>query len=125
MTDPSDHDLPIQPSEQLWTRGVQQMGNQHADQPIQRHIARQVRPSRSAPTSVVWSAWSVDVAALLFSVNQDGLVVFEDLVDDSVVTATRRPETLEFAYQRFTQPLGVLGDRPEDGLQGCMAHLVG
>ncbi len=51
----------------------------------------------------------VDVPAVLYSVNQDGLVVFEDLVDDSVVTAACRPEALEFAHQWFAQSLGAHG----------------
>jgi hypothetical protein len=57
--------------------------------------------------------------------DQNGLVVFEDLVDDPVIASPCRAEALEFAYERFPKPLGILCDRPEDGLQSCMSHFVG
>jgi hypothetical protein len=62
---------------------------------------------------------------MLNPVDQNDLVLFEDLVDDAVVAAPCGAEALEFTYQRLPEPLGVLGDWPEDGLQGCMPHLVG
>jgi len=54
---------------------------------------------------------------MLHTVDQNNLLIFEDLVDDAVVTAAGRPETLEFADQRPAQPIRVLSDRSEDGLQ--------
>jgi hypothetical protein len=61
---------------------------------------------------------------VLPSVDQDNLVTVKDLVDAAVVTAPDRMETLEFSHQWFSKPLRVLGDRPEDGLQGGGADLV-
>jgi len=56
--------------------------------------------------------------------DQNDLVVFEDLVDDAIVATPRRPETLEFTDERLAQPVRVLGDRPENGLQRSVPHLL-
>lgn len=57
-------------------------------------------------------AWSVHLATVLHSVDEQDLFVFEDLADDAVVGAPCRSETLQFAYERFAEPLGVACDRP-------------
>ena len=44
--------------------------------------------------------WPVRVSAMLHSVDQNDLVVFEDLVDDAVFTPSRQPETLESTRMR-------------------------
>ncbi len=62
---------------------------------------------------------------MLHTVDQNDLVVFEDLVDDAIVAASRRPKTLEFANQRLAKSVWVLSNRSEDGLQRCVAHLLG
>jgi len=56
--------------------------------------------------------------------DQDDLLVFEDLVDDAIVASSRRPQTLEFTNQRLAETVRVLSDRPEDGLQCGVAHLL-
>ncbi len=61
---------------------------------------------------------------MLHTVDQNDLVVFEDLVDDSVVATSRRPQALEFTKEWLAEPVRVLGDRTEDGLQGSVAHLL-
>jgi hypothetical protein len=61
---------------------------------------------------------------MLHAVDQNDLLVFEDLVDDAIVAPSRRPETLEFANQRLAEPIRVLRDRTEDGLQCRVSHLV-
>ena len=82
-------------------------------------------PSRTALTSAVRSARPVDVAAMLNPVDQSGLIVLEEFVDDPIVPASCSAEALEFADQWFPEPLGVLGDRPEDGREGSVSNLVG
>lgn len=76
-------------------------------------------------TTVGGLSGSVDISSVLDSVDDNGGLRFEDLVDDAVVAASRRAKTLEFAYERFAEPLGVFGDRAEDGLQCGASHLVG
>lgn len=61
---------------------------------------------------------------MLYSVDQNNLGIFDDLVDDAVVATSCRPETLELAYQRFAEPLRIVCYRSEDGLQGGVSHLV-
>jgi hypothetical protein len=61
----------------------------------------------------------------LDAVDQDDLFVFNDFVDDPIIAAPRRLEPGELANQRLAQPLRVVGDRPEDGLKGGMANLLG
>jgi hypothetical protein len=56
--------------------------------------------------------------------DQNDLVIFGDLVDNAVVTAARRPETLEFTDEWLAESVRVLSDRTEDGLQRGMAHLL-
>ena len=70
------------------------------------------------------SARSVHLSTVLYSVDEHDLLVFEDLVDDAVIAASCRPEILQFAYERFAEPLRVVCDRPKDGLQCRLAHLV-
>ncbi len=53
------------------------------------------------------------------------MLVLEDLVDDAVVTASCRAESLEFTDQWFSKPSGVVGDGPEDSRQGSIPNLVG
>ena len=62
---------------------------------------------------------------MLDSVNQDGLIVIEALVDDAVVAAAGGSETVEFADERFSEPLRILNKWAEDGLQGSVSNLVG
>jgi hypothetical protein len=64
------------------------------------------------------------VPAMLNPVNQNGLIVFGDLVDDAIVAASCGSETFEFAYERYPDPGRVVGDWPENGFQGCQSHLV-
>ncbi len=61
---------------------------------------------------------------MLHAVDQNDLLVFEDLVDDAVVTAPRRPKALEFTNQRLAESVRILSDRSEDGLQCSVAHLL-
>ncbi len=61
---------------------------------------------------------------MLHAVDQNDLLVFEDLIDDAVVAAAGRPETLQFYNQRYAGTVRVLGDRHEDGLQSSVAHLL-
>ena len=56
--------------------------------------------------------------------DEDDIVFFEDLVDDAIVAAPRRPEALEFADEWLTQPLGIAGNGPEDGYKCGVAYLV-
>ena len=62
---------------------------------------------------------------MLYTMNQNNLFFFEDLVDDAVVTAAGRPKPFEFTDQRLFKPVRVLNDRPEDGLQSSVPHVVG
>ena len=62
---------------------------------------------------------------MLYTVNQNDLFILEDLVDDAVVTAAGRPKPFEFADQWLSKPVRVLNDRPEDGLQSSVPHVVG
>ena len=57
--------------------------------------------------------------------DEDGFLVVEDLVDNAIVTAPGRVESLEFAEQWLPDPLGILSDRPEDCRQGSMTNLLG
>ena len=60
---------------------------------------------------------------MLHTVDQNDLVIFEDLVDDAIVATPRRPKTLRFPNERFTKPVWILSNRPEDRLQCSVAHL--
>lgn len=57
--------------------------------------------------------------------DQNNLVIFKDLVDDTVVASRRGVGALELAYQRSPELLRVLSDRPEDCRQGGVPHLIG
>ncbi len=70
------------------------------------------------------STWPVRVSAMLYTMDQNDLVVFEDLVDDAVIATPRRPKTLKFPNERLAAPVRVLSNRSEDGLQGSVAHLL-
>lgn len=61
---------------------------------------------------------------MLHTVDQNDLVVFKDLVDDAVVATSRRPETLKFTNERLAEPVRVLSNRSDNGLQCSVAHLV-
>ena len=61
---------------------------------------------------------------MLNSVDQNDLIVIKNLIDDAVVAAPRRAETLEFAHEWLPKPTGVLGDRSEDRSQRCLTHVV-
>jgi hypothetical protein len=52
-------------------------------------------------------------------------LVFEDLVDDAIVTAPGRVEPFEFAEQWLPEPLWIISDRPEHGCQRSVADLFG
>ena len=95
-----------------------------ADQQIPGENAHVAKPRRSAPTSAVESPGPVDVATVLNAVDQHRLIFFEDLVDDPVVPAPGGPETFEFTDKWLPEPLGVLGDRPEDGRECGVPNLV-
>ncbi len=71
------------------------------------------------------STRSVRVPAKLHTVDQNDSVVVEDLVDDAIVAAPRRPKTLKFPNERFAAPVRILSNRPEDRLQCSVAHLLG
>ena len=62
---------------------------------------------------------------MLDSVNQDDLIVIEALVDDAVVAAAGGLETVEFADERYPEPLRILNKWAEDGLEGSVSNLVG
>jgi hypothetical protein len=61
---------------------------------------------------------------MMHTVDQNDLVVAEDLVDDAIVTAARRPESFEFTDHRLAGSAWVLSDRPEDGLESSVPHPV-
>jgi hypothetical protein len=61
---------------------------------------------------------------MLHTVDQNDLVVVEDLVDDAIVTAARRPESFDFTDHRLADPIRVVRNRPEDGLKSSVPHLV-
>jgi hypothetical protein len=82
------------------------------------------RAERAQSFDRMRSTRPVHVPAVLHAVDQNDLVVFKDLVDDAVVTTSRRPQALRFTNQRLAEPVRVFSDRPEDGLQGGVAHLV-
>jgi len=82
------------------------------------------RAERAQSCGWAGSTRPVHVPAVLHAVDQNNLLVFEDLVDDSVVATSRRPQALEFTDQRFAEPVRVLSDRTEDRLQGSVAHLL-
>lgn len=96
-------------------------------------VARRVVSSRSASRTEralscgrARSTWPVRVSAVLHvhAVDQSDPVVFKDLVDDAVVAASCRPETLEFTDQRLAEPTRSVSDRTEDGLQCGVSHLL-
>jgi hypothetical protein len=58
-------------------------------------------------------------------VDQNDLVVFKDLVDDAIVATPRRPQTLKFTNQWLSEAVRILSDRPEDGFQCSVSHLLG
>jgi hypothetical protein len=60
----------------------------------------------------------------LYTVDQNDLVIFRNLIDDAIVATSRRPQALEFTDQRLAEPVGVLCDWTEDWLERGMAHLL-
>ena len=62
---------------------------------------------------------------MLHAVDQNDLIVCEDLIDDAIVAAPRRPKAVEFTAQWLAEPTRVAGDRFEDGLQGSVPYLLG
>jgi len=82
------------------------------------------RTKRARSCGWARSARPVHVSAVLHTVDQNDLVVFKDLVDDAVATAARRPQALEFTDQRLADTVRVLSDRPQDGLQRSVSHLL-
>jgi hypothetical protein len=61
---------------------------------------------------------------MLHTVNQNDLVVVEDLIDDAIIATSRRPQTLKFSNQRLSEPTRVVRNRPEDGFQCSVPHLL-
>jgi hypothetical protein len=82
------------------------------------------RAERAQSCGWARSTRPVHVPAVLHAVDQNNLLVFEDLVDDSVVATSRRPQALEFTNEWLAEPVRVLGDRTEDGLQRGDTHLL-
>jgi hypothetical protein len=61
---------------------------------------------------------------MLHAVAQNDLIVFQDLIDDVIVAAPRRPKAVEFTDQWLAEPTRVAGDRSEDGLQRSVPYLL-
>jgi len=57
--------------------------------------------------------------------NENDLIVFEDRIDDAVVATACGPETLERTDEGLAEPLRVGCDRPKDGFQCGMSHILG
>jgi hypothetical protein len=62
---------------------------------------------------------------MLHAVDQDGLFVLEDLIDDSIVAPSGRVQSFEFSEQRFPEALWVLCDGSENRCECCFPHLLG
>ncbi len=59
------------------------------------------RAERAQSCGWARSTLPVHVPAVLHTMDQNNLLVFKDLVDDSVVATSRRPQALEFSHQRL------------------------
>jgi len=70
------------------------------------------------------STGAVDVAAVLYPVDDNRKLIFVDLVDDAIVTASCGTQTLEFAHQPLAESLRVVGYWPQDSFQRRDLHLV-
>jgi hypothetical protein len=70
------------------------------------------------------SARSVDIPAMLYPVDDHDLAVVVDLIDDSVVAAPGRVQSLEFTQERLSGAAGVHRDGPEDRLDRRCSDLA-
>ncbi len=87
---------------------------------------RDLRPIyQSSMSSCASSTRSVRVSTVLHAVDQNDPVGFENLVDGAVVATSRGSEILEFTNERLPEPVRVVSDRPEDGLQSSISYLLG
>lgn len=71
------------------------------------------------------STRTVDVAPMLHSEHDHDVGILVDLVDDSIVAASRGVEALELTDERMPETNRVLGDRTQDRLEGCRPDLLG
>ena len=62
----------------------------------------------------------VCLSAVLYTVDQNDLVIFEELIDDAIVATPRRPQSLE----RIVEPTWDVSDRPGDRLERSVAHII-
>ena len=83
-----------------------------------------IRGAQTPQSGPVGSAASVDVPAVLNSMHQDGPRLVVDLVHDSVVAATCRPQPDEFAHQCLANPSRLLGKGTEHQRDGGVASLA-
>ena len=60
---------------------------------------------------------------MLDPVDENDHLLFMNLVDDAVVTASGRMKALQLPEQRFAEASWVLCNRTEDGCKGCFAYL--
>ena len=82
------------------------------------------RAERAQSCGWARSTRAVRVSTMLHAVDQNELVILEDRKDDAGIATWRRPETLEFTNQRLVEPMRVLSNRSEDGLQCGVAHVL-
>lgn len=61
---------------------------------------------------------------MLHLVDQHGVCFVVDLVDDSVVAPSSRPQPVELTFERLANPPRLLRQRPEDQLDGSGPDLV-
>jgi hypothetical protein len=58
----------------------------------------------------------VDVGTMLDAKDRDDRGCFVDLIDDAICTASRGPQSSQFALQLMTDSAGVLAQRPDHEL---------
>jgi len=61
---------------------------------------------------------------MLNAVDQDDLVVLDDLIDDPVVPASSRVQSLELSYKWLPQPVRVVCDWAENCCECCFSHVL-
>jgi hypothetical protein len=61
---------------------------------------------------------------MLHPMDHDGLVVLEDLIDDSVVTTTSRVQPFELPQQWLPETLWVVGNGAENRCECCFSCLL-
>ena len=60
---------------------------------------------------------------MLHAVDEHDLLVFEDLIDDSIIAPPGRVQPLKFSKQRFPEALRVLCDWSLNRCDCCLSHL--